>query len=52
MDPKPTLELSLVKLAQELQTEELSLESILCGSLEEIEVRAHGLGSKPGSGLE
>lgn len=52
MDPKPILELPLVKLAQELKTEELSLESILYGSLEEMRVRAHGSGPQPGSGLE
>ncbi|XP_045715614.1 vitamin D3 hydroxylase-associated protein-like [Phyllostomus hastatus] len=35
LDPKPILELPLVKLAQKLQAEELSLESVLCSYLEE-----------------
>lgn len=52
MDPKTILELPLVKLAQGLQTEELSLESILCGSLEEMGVSAHWSGPKLGSELE
>ncbi|CAK6442788.1 unnamed protein product [Pipistrellus nathusii] len=35
LDPKPILELPLVELAQKLQAEELSLESVLCSYLEE-----------------
>ncbi|XP_015418634.1 PREDICTED: vitamin D3 hydroxylase-associated protein isoform X1 [Myotis davidii] len=35
LDTKPILELPLVKLAQKLQAEELSLESVLCSYLEE-----------------
>lgn len=36
LDPKPILELPLVELAQKLQAEELSLESVLCSYLEEV----------------
>lgn len=42
LDPKPILELPLVKLAQKLRTEELSLESVLCSYLEEVGVRGQG----------
>ncbi|XP_023608504.1 vitamin D3 hydroxylase-associated protein-like isoform X2 [Myotis lucifugus] len=35
LDPKPILALPLVELAQKLQAEELSLESVLCSYLEE-----------------
>nr|XP_019604904.1 PREDICTED: fatty-acid amide hydrolase 1-like [Rhinolophus sinicus] len=41
LDPKPILELPLVKLAQKLRTEELSLESVFCSYLEEA-LKAHG----------
>lgn len=39
LDPKPILELPLVKLAQKLRTDELSLESVFCSYLEEVGVR-------------
>lgn len=45
LDPKPILELPLVKLAQKLRTEELSLESVLCSYLEEVRVEVRGQGS-------
>ncbi|XP_054427611.1 vitamin D3 hydroxylase-associated protein-like [Pteronotus mesoamericanus] len=35
LDPKPILELPLMELAQKLQAEELSLDSVLCSYLEE-----------------
>ncbi|XP_032970623.1 vitamin D3 hydroxylase-associated protein [Rhinolophus ferrumequinum] len=41
LDPKRILELPLVKLAQKLRTEELSLESVLCSYLEEA-LKVHG----------
>lgn len=52
LDPKPILELPLVELAQKLQAEELSLESVLCSYLEEVGVRGQGQDLKPASGLE
>lgn len=42
LDPKPILELPLVELAQKLQAEELSLESVLCSYLEQVGVRGQG----------
>ena len=44
LDPKPILELPLVKLAQKLQAEEPRLEHILCSYLEEVGARP-----KPGA---
>nr|XP_012631527.1 vitamin D3 hydroxylase-associated protein-like isoform X2 [Microcebus murinus] len=40
LDPEPILELSLAKLAQKLQAEELSLEGVLCSYLEQA-LRVH-----------
>lgn len=47
LDPQPILQLPLAELAQQLRTEELSLESILCSYLEQVVARAHG----PSQGL-
>lgn len=50
LDPKPILELPLEKLAQKLQADELSLESVLCSYLEE--VMGWGQDTTLGLGLE
>lgn len=42
LDPKAILELPLERLAQKLQNDELSLESVLCSYLEEVAVGSGG----------
>lgn len=44
LDPKAILELPLERLAQKLQNDELSLESVLCSYLEEVAVGSGGGG--------